>query len=146
MKIYKVTRAPGGVITERVICVVKQDKAFPEPIAYHLPHVVFHSPTGFECGYGGSGPADLALSIMADHWGVDPKTMRQRIRGWTGEHGHAADGVAGCYQDFKFEFIAAMHLKLGETAQITSYQIADWLAARFLAVEQAAAKGGEGRS
>lgn len=32
---------------------------------YELPHVVRHSPTGLEWGYGGSGPADLALSIMA---------------------------------------------------------------------------------
>jgi hypothetical protein len=30
-----------------------------------LPHVVHHSPTGFEWGYQGSGPADLALSILA---------------------------------------------------------------------------------
>ena len=26
-----------------------------------------HSPTGFEWGYGGSGPAQLALGILADH-------------------------------------------------------------------------------
>lgn len=25
-----------------------------------------HSPTGFECGYGGSGPAQLALAILAN--------------------------------------------------------------------------------
>lgn len=24
-----------------------------------------HSPTGFECGYGGSGPAQLALALLA---------------------------------------------------------------------------------
>ena len=29
-----------------------------------LPHVVRHSPTGFEWGYGGSGPSDLALSVL----------------------------------------------------------------------------------
>ena len=29
-----------------------------------LPHVVRHSPDGFEWGYGGSGPADLALSLL----------------------------------------------------------------------------------
>lgn len=27
--------------------------------------IVYHSPTGFEWGYGGSGPADLALNILA---------------------------------------------------------------------------------
>lgn len=26
-----------------------------------------HSPLGFECGYQGSGPAQLALAILADH-------------------------------------------------------------------------------
>ena len=26
-----------------------------------------HSPSGFEWGYGGSGPAQLALGILADH-------------------------------------------------------------------------------
>lgn len=31
---------------------------------YDLPHIVRHSPTGFEYGYGGSGPADLALSML----------------------------------------------------------------------------------
>jgi len=28
-----------------------------------------HSPTGFEWGYCGSGPAQLALAILADHCG-----------------------------------------------------------------------------
>jgi hypothetical protein len=28
--------------------------------------IVNHSPTGFEWGYGGSGPAQLALAILAD--------------------------------------------------------------------------------
>jgi hypothetical protein len=28
-----------------------------------------HSPTGFEWGYGGSGPAQLALALLADHTG-----------------------------------------------------------------------------
>jgi len=28
-----------------------------------------HSPTGFECGYGGSGPAQLALALLADAFG-----------------------------------------------------------------------------
>lgn len=30
----------------------------------NVAHVRFHSPTGFECGYAGSGPADLALSVL----------------------------------------------------------------------------------
>ncbi len=34
-----------------------------------------HSPTGFECGYVGSGPAQLALAILADHLGDDKKAV-----------------------------------------------------------------------
>jgi hypothetical protein len=31
----------------------------------NVPHlVVYHSPNGFEFGYGGSGPADLALNVV----------------------------------------------------------------------------------
>jgi hypothetical protein len=30
-----------------------------------------HSPTGFEWGYGGSGPAQLALALLAHHTGDD---------------------------------------------------------------------------
>ncbi len=35
-------------------------------VSYHLPHLVRHSPDGFEWGYPGSGPADLARSIVGD--------------------------------------------------------------------------------
>ena len=34
-----------------------------------------HSPTGFEWGYCGSGPAQLALAILADHLGNDEQAI-----------------------------------------------------------------------
>ena len=34
-----------------------------------------HSPTGFEWGYCGSGPAQLALAILADHCGDDERAF-----------------------------------------------------------------------
>jgi len=34
-----------------------------------------HSPTGFEWGYGGSGPAQLALAILADHLADDRQAL-----------------------------------------------------------------------
>jgi hypothetical protein len=34
-----------------------------------------HSPTGFEWGYCGSGPAQLALAILADHFGDDREAL-----------------------------------------------------------------------
>lgn len=35
-----------------------------------------HSPTGFEWGYGGSGPAQLALAILAHHLEDDERALR----------------------------------------------------------------------
>lgn len=48
---------------------------------------VNHSPTGFEWGYLGSGPAQLAFAILLDHLG-------------------SVDQARGLYQDFKFQVIA----------------------------------------
>jgi hypothetical protein len=36
-----------------------------------------HSPTGFECGYGGSGPSQLALALLADATGDDRFALEQ---------------------------------------------------------------------
>jgi hypothetical protein len=38
-----------------------------------LRHVVKHSPTGYTWGYGGSGPADLALSLLVDAVGDESR-------------------------------------------------------------------------
>lgn len=48
-----------------------------------------HSPTGFEWGYGGSGPAQLALAMLADALGNDLRALR-------------------IHQDFKFRVIAGL--------------------------------------
>lgn len=48
-----------------------------------------HSPTGFEWGYTGSGPAQLALAILADYLGNDHKALSY-------------------YQDFKIRVIARL--------------------------------------
>jgi hypothetical protein len=47
--------------------------------AYRLPprcDLYNHSPTGFAWGYGGSGPAQLALAILADYLEDDAKALR----------------------------------------------------------------------
>ena len=46
-----------------------------------------HSPTGVEWGYGGSGPAQLALAILAEHLGDNRAALK-------------------VYQDFKWACIA----------------------------------------
>ncbi len=43
-----------------------------------------HSPTGFEWGYGGSGPAQLALAILTDHCSNDREALNFHHRfKWT---------------------------------------------------------------
>jgi hypothetical protein len=39
-----------------------------------------HSPTGFEWGYGGSGPAQLALALLADCLGDDATAVNLHQR------------------------------------------------------------------
>jgi hypothetical protein len=48
-----------------------------------------HSPTGFEWGYGGSGPAQLALALAADVLGDD-------------------EAALGIYQRLKFRVVARL--------------------------------------
>lgn len=48
-----------------------------------------HSQTGFEWGFGGSGPAQLALALLADHLGDDQRAL-------------------ALYQEFKFQVVAAL--------------------------------------
>lgn len=71
----------------------------------NVPHLVtHHSPSGFEFGYGGSGPADLALNIV-----------EFVLRG-IGYRGPVMGCMVGqCYErawmlhhDFKWEFVATM--------------------------------------
>lgn len=60
-------------------------------IEINIPHrYVKHSPTGMDWGYGGSGPADLALNALALYIG------RERAE------------RNGLYQEFKWEFIARL--------------------------------------
>ncbi len=65
-----------------------------------------HSPCGFECGYGGSGPAQLALAILADHLGDDGQAV-------------------ALHQDFKWRVVAKLP-RPGWT--LTSDQIQEVLA------------------
>jgi hypothetical protein len=70
-----------------------------------------HSPDGFAWGYGGSGPSQLALAILADHFGDDEKALRS-------------------YQDFKFWRIAPQK---SDRWKITSDEIDKALVAMALA-------------
>ena len=68
-----------------------------------LTHHIYHSPDGFNWGYGGSGPADLARSILWDFIGAEP--------------------TPGLYQDFKFHFVSGWK----DVWEITSEEIQNWM-------------------
>jgi len=62
-----------------------------------------HSPDGFNWGYGGDGPAQLALGLLLD--ATDEETARKY------------------YQDFKWDIVA----NWGDKWQITEQEIKDWV-------------------
>jgi len=64
-----------------------------------------HSPSGFEWGYGGSGPAQLALALLADHLGNDREAVN-------------------LHQDFKRIVVAQLPYRGWE---LTSLQMDTWL-------------------
>lgn len=68
----------------------------------NVPWIVrHHSPTGFEIGYTGSGPADLALNAMA---ALFPMQSEEGVRCFDGSVSREAWLL---HQPFKFEFLAA---------------------------------------
>ncbi len=79
---YEGVRTPAGTVVVRVD---DADRVRPLPTRLDLRS---HSPTGLEWGYSGSGPAQLALAILADAVG--------------------AEAAQGCYQRFKFQMVAGL--------------------------------------
>lgn len=77
-----------------------------------LPHAVLHSPTGYDWGYGGSGPADLALSILTHYLGDR----------------HLAELL---HQEFKWDFVAGFKER---GWVLTGAEIAAWLRERGIDV------------
>ena len=71
---------------------------------YKLKHIKRHSPTGLEYGYAGSGPADLALSILTDLFNPE-----------------VADRY---YQSFKHEVISNLN---GESFTLSGSGIIKWM-------------------
>ncbi len=99
MKTYRIMR--DGFRNGRVRCDVEVDDS-----GYPLPHLVHHSPDGFEYGYGGSGPSDLARSIVGDF--LSDRNPHPDI-----------------YNPFKWKFIAGLK---GEGPHIiTDDQIDEWM-------------------
>lgn len=66
MKVYQGARYGIGSVS---VTVHEERPTKPDGPRKALTHLVRHSPTGFEWGYGGSGPSDLARSLLADLFG-----------------------------------------------------------------------------
>lgn len=85
----------------------------PEPLPLYLEHCN-HSPTGFEWGYGGSGPAQLAWAIL---YTVFSKVLnKSKVDTW-------AD-TALYYQRYKWQVIAGLPY---QGWQLSSEGVLDWL-------------------
>lgn len=77
----------------------------------HLKHrIVWHSPDGFQWGYGGSGPADLALNMLYDY------LLRTKYKG-------ARAMALDLHQSFKWGFIAIQTKELS----VAGERIEEWL-------------------
>lgn len=83
-----------------IVC--KRDRGIRITNVHH--GIVYHSPDGFEWGYGGSGPAELALNILAMF--VDRDTAFE------------------LHQEFKWKFIASM---LQEGGTIKRADVEAWI-------------------
>lgn len=71
---------------------------------YPLPlrlEIFNHSPTGFEWGYGGSGPAQLALAILVDHFSKTENIMTTLTP-------EDQERAVRLHQDFKARVVAGM--------------------------------------
>jgi hypothetical protein len=67
-------RIYAGVRTALGCTVTRTKGPATEPLSLRLD-IWNHSPTGFEWGYGGSGPAQLALAILCDALGDDEQAV-----------------------------------------------------------------------
>lgn len=104
-----------------------------QPCGASIPRsVIWHSPDGFNFGYGGSGPADLALNILN---AFVPPVERSDDDDYTGEplatdpvpcfKGKCSQFAAQHHQAFKAEFIAVLRDPGGTISAAT---IQAWIA------------------
>ena len=85
-----------------------------------LTHVSYHSPDGFEWGYAGSGPADLALAILADYFEEPPEFVLAALHSmWS-----PGSKAAVFHQSFKEAFVA---IEQRDEWQLHSDDIEAWL-------------------
>lgn len=100
----------GGDIADTYIPLPIEDDIFlqrtSDGVRTNVPHVlVQHSPTGYEWGFGGSGPADLALNL-AEAMLVSLEYQGPRMDCYRGSCFELAYQM---HQDLKWRFIAPVN-------------------------------------
>jgi len=111
MKVYDIERTDGGRVLLHVTSLTSDGRER-GPRLEITPEASLkvrnHSPTGFEFGYSGSGPAQLALAILLDAFGAENEIA-------------AEDN----YQEFKAAFVAKAR---GPRWSVTERELLRWLA------------------
>lgn len=85
--------------------IVEVQRAIGEPWQELPRSIIYHSPDGFEWGFGGSGPGDLALNLLADAAGWEGSYRLDQSRPWP-DFGDAPDWLWPLHTEFKFAFLA----------------------------------------
>lgn len=106
MKIFRGNRADGRDLQGGFIVKVEDTDNENEVVfsAAASQKLVNHSPNGFNWGYGGSGPSQLALGLLLEVSSNNDLSLRY-------------------YQDFKWEIIAS----LPDTWELTEVSILEWI-------------------
>lgn len=139
-KVYRVWRDAEGTVQ----CSVRDRDAHSR-----VECAGYHSPTGFETGYGGSGPSDLALSILLDYFGVPIGEVRTKkftcSDAWNFHSSSEARKAWLWHNDFMLAFIAHRDLEPGQEYEIPAGEIGAWFDDRVgeIARQRAAAGGKE---
>lgn len=109
-------------------------------ISTNVPHVVaHHSPDGYEFGYGGSGPADLALNIVENVLRLINYKGPLSEKLWDGYR--VFQLAWRVHQDFKWDFIGGLSSAPGEYI-IPWERVVVWVEQRVIA-EQPPSDGSE---
>ena len=99
-----------GILTKGDLRILVHDTE--KEVPFDLEHIKRHSPTGMNIGYGGAGPADTALSILADCIGLEK--------------------IEAIYHYFKNDFVANWKPVSGVCFQIKSDEIQNWIDSDFI--------------
>lgn len=147
---------PDNLGTDEPFVGVMEEGPYSEPVDLNARTDIRKHATSFGWGYGGSGPAQLALAILAHHFAHHPNDLAlvppSDVAGWTNqrrERGMLGDfntdaAAQSLHQDFKSAFVARW--PQGNRWELRSAQITTWIEGVYppLAVE-AAKKIGAGK-